>query len=173
MADFENSSSIILKNVRLDYSDLFVAAKPQLAKDEANPKKWKFKAKAIFAPGTEAFEAAKKGLMEAATKLWGANAGTVVPSIASNSKAVRNGNDNLMKDGSINPEYAGKFFISASNVSRPQVVAQRRHPTIVDPQTKQPAFIMINADGSCSCLGQLIDPPFPITVPYRGCYVNL
>ena len=165
MANFENSDELVLKGVRLDYFDAWTPGEPQNEKDKANPKKWKFKAKAIFEPVGPAADAAKAGLMQAATKLWGANAANMLRSLPTNSKAVRKGDDYLATDGSVRPAYAGKLFVSASNIMKPQIVGPAKH---------NGKFVQISADGRGYVDGvELNPPPYKITAPYRGCYVNL
>lgn len=165
--NFENSASVILKNVRLDFFDLFTPGAPMSEKDKADPKKWKYKVKAIIETGSPALQLASGAMLEAATKLWGAaNAANVVRSITANSKAVRNGNDVLMGDGSVNPAYKDKFFVSASNASKPQVIAQKLH---------NGKFVTITQQGRGMVDGLDVTDElgYAITVPYRGCYVNL
>lgn len=164
MANFENSDELILKDVRLDYFDAWTPGEPQSAADKANPKKWKYKAKVIFAPDSPAATAAKNGLMQAATKLWGANAANMLRSLPTNSKAVRKGDDYLAADGSVRPNYAGMLFASASNVQKPAVVGQAKH---------NGKFVHISADGLAYVDGAIVAPAYKITAPYRGCYVNL
>lgn len=165
MANFENSDELVLKGVRLDYFDAWTPGEPQSEKDRANPKKWKFKAKVIFPIEGPAAEVAKKGLMQAATKLWGANAANMLRSLPTNSKAVRKGDDYLATDGSVRPDYAGMLFASCSNTQKPQVVGPAKH---------NGKFVNISADGKGFVDGvELVPPPYKITAPYRGCYVNI
>lgn len=163
--NFENSESVILRNVRLDYFDLFKPAPSQEPSKKDNRDHDRYRARGIFEKGTEAYSQAIKGLMDAATKMWGANAKQMLDSIPGNSKAVRNGNTNLDKSGNIRPEYAGKFFIQTSNKAQPQIVAQARH---------EGKFVTIGEDGRGYIDGKPRDDiPFKITKPYRGCYVDL
>lgn len=165
--NFENSASVILKNVRLDFFDLFTPGAPMAEKDKADPKKWKYKLKAIIDADSAALDVARIAMLDAATKLWGAaNAANVVRSITANSKAVRNGNDVLMQDGSVNPAYKDKFFVSASNASKPQVVAQKLH---------NGKFVIITQQGRGLVDGMDVTDElgYAITVPYRGCVVNV
>ena len=164
MSNFANSKSVVLKHVRLDFFDIFKPGAPMAEKDKADPKKWKYKVKAIIEKGSEAETAAKAAMVEAARALWGDNAKNVVPNITANSKALRDGNANIDTNGAIRPEYAGKLFISASNASKPQVVG---------PQKVNGKFVTIMEDGTCQIDGMQVQAPYKITVPYRGCYVNL
>lgn len=164
MSNFANSKSVVLKNVRLDFFDIFKPGAPMAEKDKADPKKWKFKCKAIIEKDSEAATAAKAAMGEAARALWGENAKSVVPLITANSKAVRDGNANIDTNGAIRPEYKDKLFISCSNASKPQVVG---------PQKVNGKFVTITEDGGAMIDGVTITPPYKITAPYRGCFVNL
>lgn len=163
--NFEESDSIILPGVRLDFFDLWTAGKPQNEKDVANPKKWKFKAKVIFDKGSEADKRAQAGMVVAAKKLWGENYANVIRTLAKNSIALRNGDDNLDNNGAVREAYVGMKYVSCSNGGKPEIVAPRRH---------NGKFINISADGRGFVDGvELNPPPFLIVAPYRGCYVNL
>lgn len=167
MSNFANSESVILKRVRLDYFDVFQKGAPQDEKDKANPDKWAYKAKVIFPPDSEAAAAAKGALLAAARALWGDNAVQMVQSIPANSKAVRNGDHYLKSDGSSRPEYVGQLFVACANKKqKPQVVAQKKH---------NGKFVTITEDGRGLVDGIDVthELGYPITVPYRGCYVNL
>lgn len=166
MADFANSDSVILKRVRLDYFDIFTKGEPQDEKDKANPDKWKYKARAIFAPDSEAAAVAKTAMVEAAKKLWGDNATNMIRAMAKNSKALRDGNDNLTGSGDKKPEYVDMLYIATSNKMKPQVVAQKKH---------NGKFVQITPEGRGTVDGLDVTDElgYPITVPYRGCYINL
>ena len=161
MSNFASSKPVILKRVRLDFFDIFKPGKPL-----EDGGKWKYKVKAIMEADSEALNVAKAAMGEAARALWGDNAKNVVPNITANSKAVRDGNGNMDTSGNVRPEYAGKFFISASNDSKPQVVAPRK---------LNGKFVTITEDGRGFVDGLDVTDSldFPITVPYRGCYVNV
>ena len=163
--NFEESDSIILKNVRLDWFDAWTPAPSLDDKKKGERKHDRYKAKAIIERGSEADKAAQAGLLQAARKMWGDNAANVVKSLPMNQKALRNGDDYLNSDGSQRREYAGNLFVSASNKAKPAVVGPRR---IND------KFVNISEDGKAYIDGVLQNPPpYKITVPYRGCYVNL
>lgn len=161
MSNFANSKSVILKNVRLDFFDAYRPNKPMKEGGKA-----KYKAKVIIDAGSEAFEAAKAGMLEAATNLWGANATNVVKSIASNMKALRNGNAMIDNNGEVRPEYKDKFFLSCSNDTKPQVVGPKKH---------NGKFVNVTEDGRGMVDGIDVTDTlgWPVTPPYRGCYVNL
>lgn len=165
MSQFASSPSVILKNVRLDWFDAWTPGAPLNEKDKADPKKWKYKVKAILDPKSEAAAIAKKAFTEAAQALWGTNYANVVGAMSKNNKAIRNGNENLNTDGSVRPEYQDMLFVSGSNGAK---------PAIVGPQKFNGKFVDIAADGRAYQNGiELNPPPYQITAPYRGCYVNL
>lgn len=161
MSNFASSKPVILKNVRAAWLDIFTPGEGM----NGGPPKFKFTG--IIEPDSEALTVAKKAMLEAATGLWGANAANVVKSMTANSKALRNGNDKLNDDGTVRAEYANKFYISASNKAqqRPQVVGPRRH---------NGQFVSITAEGRALVNGLDVtnELGYPVTVPYRGCYVN-
>jgi len=162
---FEESDSIILKNVRLDHFAAWKSEPSMEASKKDDPKHNKYKAKVIIEKDSEAATAAKAGLMQAARKMWGDNAANVLKSLPMNSKALRNGDEYLKSDGSQRPEYMGNYFVSASNKAKPAVVGPKR----IDGK-----FVEISEDGQAFINGVLQDPPpYKITAPYRGCYVNL
>lgn len=173
MSNFNSAKSIILKGVRLTWADIF---KPGEAKDGFASK---FKVTALMEPGSEAVTLAKKAMVEAATGLWQGNAVNVIKAMGANSKCVRNGNDKLDDQGNIREEYKDMLFISAGNKAKPRVVAQTRVTgkfKCIDGTdvTVANEFVEINENGTCSLQGrQLAAPPYKITVPYRGCFVNL
>lgn len=163
--NFEESDSIILPDVRLDFFDLWAPGKPRAEKDQANPKKWKYKAKVIFAPGSEADKRAQAAMIVAAKKLWGDNYANVIRTISKNSLALRNGDDNIDPQGAARENYIGMKYVSCSNGTKPEVVGPRKH---------NGKFINISADGRAFVDGtELSPPPYEIVAPYRGCYVNL
>ena len=158
MSNFHSSKSVILKDVRLAWADIF---KPGEGMNGGPPK---FKVTGLFAPDSDAAKLAKGAMVEAARGLWGDNAVKMIQSMQANSKAVRNGNDKMDDKGEVRSEYAGQLFISASNKSKPQIVGPKR----IDGK-----FVHIKEDGGCQVDGLDVKPPYKITVPYRGCYVNL
>lgn len=161
MSNFASSKPVILKGLRAAWLDIY---KPGEGMNGGAPK---YKFTGLMAPDSEAATAAKAAMLEAATALWGANAANMVRSMAANSKALRNGDDKMADDGTVRPEYAGMYFISASNKAdkKPQVVAQKMH---------NGKFVHIGEDGRGRVDGLDVTDEigYPITVPYRGCYVN-
>lgn len=161
MSNFASSKPVILKGLRAAWLDIY---KPGEGMNGGAPK---YKLTGLMAPDSEAATAAKAAMLEAATALWGANAANMVRSMAANSKALRNGDDKMADDGTVRPEYAGMYFISASNKAdkKPQVVAQKMH---------NGKFVHIGEDGRGRVDGLDVTDEigYPITVPYRGCYVN-
>lgn len=162
-SNFASVPAIILHNVRLQWGDLFT---PAAMDDNGKPGVPKFKAVGLFAKDSDAMAVARKGLVDAATAMWGGNAMSVIPQISSNSKFVRDGNSKLMDDGSVRPEFKDLFFVSCSNKQRPQIIAPKKHNgqwvTITEAGRG-----MVNGIDVTDQLG------YAIKVPYRGCYVNL
>lgn len=161
MSNFASSKPVILKGLRAAWLDIF---KPGEGMNGGAPK---YKFSGLMAPDSDAAKVAKAAMLEAATALWGANAANVVKSMAANSKALRNGNDKLNDDGTVREEYKDMLYISASNkaAQKPQVVAQKKH---------NGKFVTITEAGRGTVDGLDVTDElgYPITVPYRGCYVN-
>jgi hypothetical protein len=163
----ESSEDVVLKDVRLDYHDIYQPGKPRSEKDQADPKKWKFKAKAIFEPGSEADVVAKAAMSSAALKLWGANAADMIRTMSKNNIALRDGNDYLDNNGAKRPNYVGMKFISASN-------NRDSKPLVVAPKKVDGNWVVIGEDGKGYINGSLLtNPPYEIIKPYRGCRVDL
>ena len=158
--NFANSKVFFLKDVRPLWLDIFKPGQPQ---GGGTPK---YKVSALIEKDSENLEIAKKAMIEAAQGLWGPNAVNVIKSMAANNKALRNGNDKIDDSGAVRPEYAGKFYISLSNKEKPQVIAQKKH---------NGKYVTITEDGRAMVDGMDVtgDIGYPITVPYRGCRVNL
>ena len=162
-SNFASSKPVILKNVRLQWGDLFQAASGEINGKQTDPK---FKAIGLFAKDSEAAAVARAALLAAATELWGANAANVVTNISANSKAVRDGNSKINDDGSVREEFKDMLFISCSNKQRPQVIA----PKLLDGK-----FVTITEDGRGMVNGIDVTDQlgYVLKAPYRGCYVNL
>ena len=154
-SNFASSKAVILKNVRLQWGDLFQAASGEINGKKTDPK---FKAVALFAKDSEATATARAALLAAATELWGANAQNVVANISSNSKIDDSGN--------VRPEFKDMLFISCSNKQRPQVIA----PKLLDGK-----FVTITEEGRGMVNGIDVTDQlgYVLKAPYRGCYVNL
>lgn len=136
---------VILKNVRLSYPDLWKPGKPMNEGDTP-----KYGAQFIFDKDSEAAAAAKAALTQAAQETFGANWQAIVGAMEKSKKCVRNGNDNLTKDGAIRDGYADKLYLVARNKVKPLVIGPRRGP---DGQ-----FPVLTEEGG---------------KPYGGCYVNV
>lgn len=136
---------VILKNVRLSYPDLWKPGKPMNEGDTP-----KYGAHFIFDKDSEAAAAAKAALTQAAQETFGANWQAIVGAMEKSKKCVRNGNDNLTKDGAIRDGYADKLYLVARNKAKPLVIGPRRGP---DGQ-----FPVLTEEGG---------------KPYGGCYVNV
>lgn len=162
-SNFASSKPVILKNVRLQWGDLFQAASGEINGKKTEPK---FKAVALFAKDSEATAVARTALLAAATELWGANAQNVVTNISANSKAVRDGNSKIDDNGNVREEFKDMLFISCSNKQRPQVVAPKLH---------NGKYVTITEDGRGMVDGIDVTDQlgYVLKAPYRGCYVNL
>ena len=99
MNNFASSKPVILKNVRLQWADLF---KPGEGMNGGAPK---YKVVALFAKDSDAYKVAAAAILEAARSLWGDNAANVVKGIAANSKAVRDGNAKMNDKGEVREEF--------------------------------------------------------------------
>lgn len=162
---FEDSEPVILKNVRLDHFAAWTPEPSMEASKKDDRKFDKYKAKAIIEKDSEAATVAKAAMLAAGRKMWGDNAINVIKSLPTNQKALRNGDEYLKSDGSQRPEYMGNLFISASNKAKPAVVGPKRINN---------KFVDISESGLAYQDGVQMDPPpYKITAPYRGCYVNL
>ena len=136
---------VILKQVRLSYPDLWKPGKPMNEGDTP-----KYGAQFIFDKDSEAAAAAKAALTQAAQETFGPNWQAIVGAMEKSKKCVRNGNDNLTKDGAVRDGYADKLYLVARNKAKPLVIGPRK-----------------GADGN-----------FPVLTeeggkPYGGCYVNV
>jgi hypothetical protein len=175
MSNFNSDKTIIMKRCRLAWADIYT---PGEGMNGGPPK---FKVTGLFTPDSEASKIGKASMVTAARGLWGDNAVNVIRSMAANSKAIRSGNDKMDDKGNVREEYKDMQFISASNKAAPRVVGPKRvtgkHKRLegggeID-LGNEPTFVDIHEDGTCSVKGVKIVPPYKITVPYRGCYVNL
>lgn len=162
-SNFASSKPVILKNVRLQWADIFQPASGEIAGKKTEPK---YKVVALFAKDSEAMAVGRAALLEAATALWGANAANVVAQISANSKAIRDGNSKLQDDGSVRAEFKDMFFISASNKQKPQIVG---------PKQFNGKFVTITEQGRGEVNGLDVTDQlgYVLKAPYRGCYVNL
>lgn len=174
MGNFANSESVIIKNVRVTWLDIF---KPG---EGSNGFASKYKVSGLIDPKTPgknpetglddiAFgpaAVAKKAMADAAKMLWPENYAAVIKAMDSKSKALRRGDDQLADDGSVRAGYAGMLYLSCSNKSQPQVVAQRS-------LNGKKVHITENGRGQVGGMDVTDQLNYPITVPYRGCYCNL
>lgn len=138
-------SIVILKNCRLSYPDLYKPGKPMNDGDAP-----KYGAQFIFDSDSEAAAAAKAAMTQEAQTVFGQNWQAIVSSMEKSKKCVRNGNDNLTKDGAVRDGYGGKLYLVARNKAKPLLIGPRK-----------------GADGN-----------FPVLTeedgkPYGGCYVNV
>lgn len=140
----EPMTVVILKNVRISFPDLFKPGKPMNEGDAA-----KYGCQSIIDPGSEAETAAKAAMMASAQEVFGANWQAIVKAMEKTKKCLRNGNDNLDKEGNIRDGYADKMYLVARNKSKPALVGGK------------------NADGSFKHLIEADGKP------YGGCYANV
>ena len=137
-------TTVILKNVRLSFPDLFKPGKPMNEGDVA-----KYGCQSIIDIGSEAETAAKNAMMAEAQAVFGANWKAIVGSMEKTKKCLRSGNDNLDKEGNIRDGYEGKMYLVARNKAKPALVGGK------------------NADGSFQHLTEEDGKP------YGGCYANV
>lgn len=164
MSNFASSKAVVLKDVRLQWSDIFKASSGEINGKKTEPK---FKAVVLFKPDSDAAKVAKAAMLEAAQALWGANAANVVQNISANSKFIRNGNAKIDDGGNVRDEFKDMYFVSASNKTKPQVVGPRRH---------NGKFVTLHEDGTATVDGMVVtegELGWTPVAPYRGCYVNL
>jgi hypothetical protein len=108
---------LTIKNVRLAFPDLFEAT----SFEDSEPS---YKATFIFPPDHPQIQEVRKAMQQAAKTKWGEKAGDVYRSLtASNRLAFRSGEDKAHLDG-----FAGNFYISSSNKTRPTVIDRDRSP---------------------------------------------
>lgn len=130
---------IFLKNVRLSFPDLHTPGTP-MPGSTGGPK---YGGQFIFDKESDAYKVVSAEFARVAAEKFGTNWQTIVASLAKDKKAVRNGDMNLAKDGTVRDGYAGKFYVVARNKAKPAIVDQRLQP-------------LTEASGK----------------PYGGCYVN-
>lgn len=133
-------ADIILKDVRLSFPDLHTPGQPPANSQDKTPK---YGGQFIFAKDSEAYKVAFAEFCRVAQEKFGANWQTVVAALAKDKKALRDGNFNLAKDGTVRDGYKDMFYIVARNKAKPAIVDQRVQPLTAD-------------SGK----------------PYGGCYVN-
>lgn len=134
-----------LKHVRLSFPDIWKPGKPMTESDTP-----KYGGQFIIDPGSEAETAAKATMMSAAQEVFGANWKVIVGAMEKSKKCLRNGNDNLTKDGTVRDGYIDKMYLVARNKAKPAIVGPRR-----------------NTDGTWTFLTE------DGGKPYGGCIVNV
>ncbi len=137
-------TTVILKNVRISFPDLFKPGKPMNEGDAA-----KYGCQSIIDIGSEAETAAKGAMMAEAQAVFGANWKAIVGAMEKTKKCLRTGNDNLTKEGTIRDGYEGKMYLVARNKAKPALVGGK------------------NVDGSFKHLTEEDGKP------YGGCYANV
>lgn len=137
-------TTVILKNVRISFPDLFKPGKP-MNEGEAP----KYGCQSIIEKGSEAETAAKNAMMQTAQETFGPNWKAIVGAMEKTKKCLRNGDDNLDKDGNIRDGYGGKMYLVARNKAKPALVGGK------------------NPDGTFKYLTEADGKP------YGGCYANV
>lgn len=137
---------LTLKNVRLAFPNVF---SPRAMKDDKTGETRKrYDATFIFSPEHEAFQASQQAIIKVAKQKWGDDKGLAY------AKALLQRDQTCLHDGALKAlkyeGFAGNWYISASNRTRPVVVH-----CVKDPATGK-AKVLTEADG----------------VIYAGCYVN-
>ena len=138
-------ADIILKDVRLSFPDLFKPGAPMVG-SAGGPK---YGGQFIFAKGSEAYKTVVAEFARVAQEKFGPNWQTIVASLAKDKKAVRDGNMNLAKDGTVRDGYADMMYVVARNKAKPAIVDSK--------------FV----DGKPAPLEESSGKP------YGGCYVNV
>jgi len=114
-----------LPEVVIRFPDLFTATQIN------NEGEFKFRANFVFSPNSKAFKIAEAAHLAVATDKWKGNAANVIRSLSKDKNSLRNGDDQLAKDGSIRNGYEGMKFVAATSKTAPLVVAASR----IDPNT--------------------------------------
>lgn len=134
-------ADIILPNVRLSFPDLHTPGQPMATAADRTPK---YGGQFIFEKESEAFKIASAEFARVAQEKFGPNWQNIVASLAKDKKCIRNGDQNLAKDGTVRDGYGGQFYVVARNKAKPAIVDQRLQPLTAE-------------SGK----------------PYGGCYVNV
>ena len=137
-------TTVILKNVRISFPDLFKPGKPMNEGDAP-----KYGCQSIIEAGSDAEKVAKAAMAQTAQETFGANWQAIVKAMEKTKKCLRTGDDNLDKEGNIREGYAGKMYLVARNKAKPALVGGK------------------NADGSFKHLTEEDGKP------YGGCYANV
>ena len=143
----------ILKNVRLSYPDLFKPGKPMNEGDTP-----KYGGQFIFSPDSEAAAAAKAAFTATATETFGPNAKAILGAMEKSKKCLRNGDENLTKDGAIRDGYGGNLYVVARNKAKPLLIGPvRTAPKGTNDATYSDGSPILTEEGG---------------KPYGGCYVD-
>lgn len=148
-------STIILKDVRLSYPDLFKRGRPP--KDKPN-EPGKYGAQFIFDPESPAGKLARETLIAVAQAEFGPNWQNIMTVMEKSKKCVRKGNENLTQDGAIRDGYKDKLYVVARNKVQPLIIGPARTmPAGTNTSTHSDGFpILTESDGK----------------PYGGCIVS-
>ena len=155
---------IFLNDVRLSFPDLWHPGRDQKDSRTGKVSPGKFGGQFIFDKLTELqphpitgeatvvppFMLMQRTMLELAQQEFGANWQNIMRVMDKKNKAMRNGDDNLDKGGTIRDGYAGKYFVKASAKSKPSIIGPRKNPNTGKFDE------LLEADGK----------------PYGGCFVN-
>lgn len=148
---------------RLSFPDIF---KPRqgLARPDGTPGDLRYGGQFIVDPNGPDAAVLKAAAVKVANAKWGANGMTVLGSLESSKKCIRNGNMNLAKDGTIREGYQGMMYVVARSKAAPLVLADKFH---------QGKPVHIREDGSTWQNGIACPVEWKVNVPYGGCYVRV
>lgn len=123
-----SQQTVILKNVRLYWADIFAPAA-----DFTDPKtgkliKGKYKFDVIFAPDSDAGKVATSTFAKVAADEFGQNWKAIVDAIDPKKKCIRNGNHKLDKEGNIIQGFEGMLYLSAKSDVRPVIIDNNLAP---------------------------------------------
>jgi hypothetical protein len=114
--------TLILKNTRLYWSDLFQPAKDYKDEKTGRVTPGQYTATVIFDPNSEAGKLAQATFAEVAKEEFGPNFATILQAIDPKKKAIRNGNHKLDKEGNIVEGFKDMLYLSAKNKQKPIVI---------------------------------------------------
>ena len=163
--------TVVLNKVRLAFFHGWRKSEDTRATD-GSIMKGRFGGNGIFLPNSEAHGILQRAIFEAGQVLWKQNTQQVLDAIPRDKICLRNGNTQLMKDGSIRTGFAGMMFVAAYNSVAPAIAA---HRLWIPPGKTQKVPVLIGEDGRGYVDGVDVTEqlPFQIIKPYAGCEVNM
>lgn len=142
MSENQTQEIVVLQNVRVSY---LYAFRPYVGKNDSGQETKTYCCHALMAPDHPGIAMIKAAQRKVAAAAWGAQAEAVLQQLAAQDKLCLHNGD-VSKMG--NPDYAGKFYVSANGKTRPNIVV-----------TRGGVNVAIEAD----------DP----YAPYSGCWSNV